>query len=103
MSFTAYFESHGVDITERVFYIKTLRNGDGQQIQALALPDGGLQADGQASCAYFVLSDSLTDQNLVLDKAFVKENRHRIRIIEPEDIEDDGGNHPLYGMIFLDE
>jgi hypothetical protein len=88
-----------VDITERMFYIKTLRSEDGQQIQALALPNGGFPADGQASCAYFVLSDSLRDQNLVLDKPFVKDNSIAFTSFAGAEIP--GGNNIFFDFITL--
>ena len=87
-------KSSGVAKGKRSFLIKTCTAEDGEKFQTLGLANGNTTKDGRSAMTFFILSQRLEDQGVVLDRAFVKTHKEDLLVLEPID-------GLKFGIIFL--
>ena len=85
MSVSEFFKSKGLKKGNRSFMIKTCHSEEGEAFQALGLANGDKTDDGRNAMTFFVLSRNLEDKGEVLDKAFIKEHKEDLMLLEPID------------------
>lgn len=85
MTVREFFEANGVTKGKRSFLIKTCTSKDGEKFQTLGLANGNTTEDGRPAMTFFVLSQVLEAKGVVLNKAFVKEHKEDILVLEPID------------------
>lgn len=85
MTVAEFFKAKGLKKGNRSFMIKTCHSEDGTPFQALGLRNGEKTDDGRDAMTFFVLSRNLEDKGEVLDKAFIKEHKEDLMLLEPID------------------
>lgn len=97
MSVDEFYESHQMLEKNRRFLIKTFVN-NGIPFRALGLRNN----NDENHFSYFVLSKKLLEKGYTLDKAFLKENKNRIRVLTPSGmLYSELGLESDYGWIYL--
>lgn len=94
MTVREFFKANGVAKGKRSFLIKTCTTEEGEKFQALGLANGDTTENGRPAMTFFILSQRLEEQGVVLDRAFVKAHKEDLLVLEPID-------GLMFGIIFL--
>lgn len=113
MSVAEFFENNGVALKDQRFTLKTchpyLKDAEGNVIydedgnpkkdlehpfESVGFRNGETTENGTPAYTFFVLSRALTEQGNRLDKAFLKEHKEDLKLLEPVDT-------LKYGIVFL--
>ena len=85
MTVIEFYKKNRVGKGHRKFLIKDCHAEDGSTFKALGLATGDTLEDGRPEYAWFVLSRKLENDGEVLSKAFLKEHKEDLMLLEPVD------------------
>lgn len=85
MTIIEFYKKNKVTKGNRKYLLKNCVAQDGTQFKALGLADGDTLDDGRPSYQWFVLSRALEEQGEELTKAFLKEHKEDLMLLEAID------------------
>lgn len=100
MTVAEFFKKNKVAKSNRKYLVKQCTSEKGNVFPAVGFATGNTLDDGRPEYAWFVLSRRLEEQGETLNKAFLKEHKEDLMLLEPP-LDEDGNPELAFGICYL--
>jgi hypothetical protein len=93
VSVAQFFSENKVSKKNQKCMLKTCTSSEGETFKAVGFTNGSKLSDGRLSYTFFVLSQKLQDEGVVLNREFLHEHKSDLQLLECDDLK--------FGIAFL--